>query len=290
MTKVKEFLTNQSTHQITQQLKKNKIYETIKSPSVRNNYQADVCYLPNPTINKGFKYILTCIDVYSRFAFAKPIKFKDGENVFHAFKIMMEEYGLPKNLNIDRGKEFIYKPFVEYCKNNNIELWYSDPQQDNKNAIIERWHRTLRNMVLKYTTATGKPYIGILQQLINNYNTTFHKTVQGIPMDIWKGEAKNNQSFKLIQHTLKVGDRVRHIIEKEGFLKNSSTANYSKKTFLITEVIKNAYFLEGLTKPFREHELIEAKGEDVSDKNDSKIEEAKVKERIKRRLKKEGLD
>ena len=46
---VKEFLDNQSTAQITKQVKINKIYETIISPSVRNNYQMDIMYLPHPT-------------------------------------------------------------------------------------------------------------------------------------------------------------------------------------------------------------------------------------------------
>ncbi len=67
---VNKFLEQQPTAQITKQVKRNKIYETIVSPSVKNNYQMDIMYLPNPALNKNFKYLLTCIDVYSRYAFA----------------------------------------------------------------------------------------------------------------------------------------------------------------------------------------------------------------------------
>ena len=132
---VKKFLDEQATSQVTKQVTKNKIYETIVSPSVRNNYQMDIMYLPNPTLNKNYKYLLTCIDVYSRYAFAKPLKNKTGDEIFTAFKEMIKEYGSPKNINVDEGKEFTNKTFQNYCENNDIDLWFSDTQQENKNAI-----------------------------------------------------------------------------------------------------------------------------------------------------------
>ena len=66
---VQEFLENQSTSQIVKPVLKNQEYYTIVSPAVRNNYQMDIMYLPNPTLNKNYKYLLTCIDVKSRYAF-----------------------------------------------------------------------------------------------------------------------------------------------------------------------------------------------------------------------------
>jgi transposase InsO family protein len=72
---------------------------------------------------------------------------------------LFEENTKPVNLNIDLGAEFKYNPFQKYIKDNNITLWVSDPQQMNKNAIIERLHRILRNLILRYETAFGKSYI-----------------------------------------------------------------------------------------------------------------------------------
>ena len=68
---IKEFSDRQPTAQITKQTKRQKIFSTILSPSIKNNYQIDIFVLPNPTLNKDFKYLLTCIDVYSRYAFVK---------------------------------------------------------------------------------------------------------------------------------------------------------------------------------------------------------------------------
>ena len=64
----------------------------------------DIMYLPNPTLNKNYKYLLTCIDVYSRYAFVKPLKNKTGDEILIAFKEMIKEYGRPNNMNLDEGK------------------------------------------------------------------------------------------------------------------------------------------------------------------------------------------
>ena len=174
--KVKKFLDEQSTAQITKQVKRNKVFSTILSSNTRGNYQADLFMLPNPTQNKGYKYLLTMIDVYSRYVFVAPLKTKTGEVVLDAFKMLFKESGICRNLNLDLGSEFVYAPFVNYCESNNIKLWYSNPEQSNKNAIIERFHRTLRNLILKYTVANGKSYIDVLPDLIKNYNRYWYLT------------------------------------------------------------------------------------------------------------------
>ena len=132
---VKEWLEQQETQQITKEEKKTKrIYDTIISPSVRNNFQSDIMYLPNPSKNK-FKYLLTTIDVYSRKAFVQPLKKKDAVDTLKGFQLILKKSGTPKNLNLDEGAEFDNKIFKDFAEKNNITLWFSNPQQENKNAI-----------------------------------------------------------------------------------------------------------------------------------------------------------
>ena len=83
---VQNFLDNQPTYQITKQTKKQKVYDTIISPKIKNNYQIDLFTLPNLTLNKNFIYVLTCIDAYSRYVFVEKLKNKLGETVLEAFK------------------------------------------------------------------------------------------------------------------------------------------------------------------------------------------------------------
>ena len=249
----------------------------------------DIMYLPNPTLNKNYKYLLTCIDVKSRYAFGKPLKNKTGEEVFNAILDLFKLYGKPKNLNIDEGKEFIYSNFIQYCEKNDITLWYSNPQQTNKNSIIERFHRTLRNLLLAYTLNYRKSYIDDIDLLYKNYNTTYHSTIKEIPLEIWKGKAKNKQKINLIPMKFEVGDKVRHIVKKSVFDKSSSTSNYTKSVYTIQSIDKNAIYLDDLKKPFRQNELVLAVENNVNVNEDyDKLVEKEVKEnRIQRRLNKE---
>ena len=64
---VSNFLYSQPSYQWTKPINSNKIkYSTIVSPTIRNNFQMDIMYLLDTTTTLGYKYLLTCIDVYSR--------------------------------------------------------------------------------------------------------------------------------------------------------------------------------------------------------------------------------
>ena len=180
--------------------------------------------------------MLTCIDIYSRYAFVKKLKNKDGAKVLEAFKEMINEEGKPENINLDEGSEFIYTPFRKYCEDEDITLWYSNKDQDNKNSIIERFHRTLRNYLLRYEVATGQSYIDYLDYIIDNYNNTYHSTIKNKPIDIWEGKAKSKQKNRIIDMKFEVGDPVRHLNKKKQFDKNSSIANYTKKVYTISNI------------------------------------------------------
>ena len=60
--------------------------------------------------------------------------------------------------------------------------------------------------------------------------------------------------------------------------KNSSTPTYTRKIFTITKKDGNAYYLDDMEKPFREHELIPAVGENNNERED---EEEKIEQKEK---------
>ena len=134
-----------------------------------------------------------------------------------------------------------------------------------KNSIFERWHRTLRNLILKYTVANGRRYIEQLGNFIYNYNHTYERDVKNNPIDIWEGKNKNEQLHNIIPHLLEVGDQVRHTLDKEIYGKNSSSPTFTKQIFTITKKKGNSYYLDDIDKPFREYELIPAIGENYNE-------------------------
>ena len=58
---VQSYLDNQPSYKLTKQITKNKDYSTIKSNGVRNNFQIDIMYLPDPSTTGGYKYCKTCL-------------------------------------------------------------------------------------------------------------------------------------------------------------------------------------------------------------------------------------
>ena len=287
---VDNFLDNQPTDQITKQVKHNKVYDTIISNKPAENYQMDIMYLPNPSLNKNYKYLLVVIDVYSRYLMASPMKTKTGKEVFETYKNIVDKNGIPDNLNLDTGSEFIYKPFVDYCKDNQTRLWYSDTEQENKNSIVERVHRTLRNMILRYIVANDKSYINDLDNLIDNYNNTYHRTLKSKPSEVWNGREVNKQQRIYLDNEFEKGEQVRHLVKKKIFDKASSSTNYTKKIYTITNVDGKKIFLDDLTKPFRQYELVKAiRDSDVTDNYDNKVSEQERKNKLERRLNREGI-
>ena len=98
-------------------------------------------------LNKGYRYLLTCIDIFSKYSWVIPLKDKKGINVKNALqKIFIQRS--PKFLWTDRGKEF-YNKQVQYLLNeNNIKL-YSTNNSEIKSSVVERFNRTFKNMMYK---------------------------------------------------------------------------------------------------------------------------------------------
>lgn len=288
---VSDFVKNQPSYQLTKPIKKSDIkYSTIVSPNIRNNFQMDIMYLPDTTTTEGYKYLLTCIDVYSRMAFVQLLKTKTGQEVFDKFKFLLRKSGIPKNINVDLGSEFIDNKFLKFCEENDIKLWYSSVNQDNKNAIVERFHRTLRNIILKYKMATNEPYIRKIPDFIFNYNTTYHSTIKDYPLNIWNGASKNNQKISRVHYPFKVGDMVRTINYKNVFDKKSSLNTYTKKVYEITRIEGNSFYLDDLQKAFRGHELLLANSGDLTSDFDERIKRETKEKKIERELKRESID
>ena len=81
--------------------------------------------------NKGIKYLLCTIDLFSKYAWVVPIKDKKGTSIVNAFKKIIskgseaESKGRrkPNKIWVDQGREFYYQSFKDFLKINNIEMY-----------------------------------------------------------------------------------------------------------------------------------------------------------------------
>ena len=88
---------------------------------INSLWQCDLTDLPQlAKFNNGHRYILLQIDVFSRKANAQLLKTKSGKEVSAGFKTILQQEGIPEQLQTDRGKEFLNSEFQSLLKTHNI--------------------------------------------------------------------------------------------------------------------------------------------------------------------------
>ena len=96
--------------------------------------------------------------------------------------------GNPANINADQ--EFNKKEFNKYyCDEKDIKRYYSQPEEPHKNAIVERFNRTLAQLLNNWRLATKQyTWYAVLNDIVNNYQNTYHKTIKAKPIDVWNNK------------------------------------------------------------------------------------------------------
>ena len=116
--------------------------------------------------NRGSTFLLTCIDVFSKFAWALPVKNKTGEAITAAMKSILVKSGRkPKHLVVDQGSEFYNKKFKLLMEKYKIHLYST--YSILKASIVERFNRTLKTWMWKQFSLRGNyKWIDILPELM----------------------------------------------------------------------------------------------------------------------------
>lgn len=226
--------------------------------------------------NKGFNYLLTVICVFSKFAWAVPVKRKTGKDVTSAMNKIFKLGRIPKKIQSDMGKEFYNSEFQHLMKRYNIHHYSTYSIM--KASICERFNRTLKSLMWKEFSLQGNyKWLHMLQKLVDKYNNTVHRTIKLKPKDvnktneifllntIFKIEPLKNKKFKF-----KVGDRVR-ISKNKTIFDKGYTQNWSNEIFKVIKVQKTrppTYLLcDYLDQPvlggFYEHELQKTKVDEI---------------------------
>ena len=196
--------------------------------------------------NKGYKYILMIIDVFSKYGWAIPLKTKTGVEVAKAFSDLWSKEKAPKYLWTDKGKEFINANMDKVLAKHNVQIYWTENEE--KSSVVERWNRTIKQWMWKYFTKqhTGT-YIDILPQLIEKYNSTYHRSIKCTPSDarktsnhqqvfnaLYGGSNKFDENLRDLPK-FHVGDQVR-ITKKKNHFEKGYTTNWRNEVFIVTEV------------------------------------------------------
>lgn len=246
---------------------KAKLVEELHAPARRNFprrrvvvrgfddlWQADLVEVQSyAKENRGFRYILTVIDVFSKYAWAVPLKSKGASDVTKAFTGILETDGrVPQNLQTDMGKEFYNKDFQKCMKKHTINHYSTFSVM--KASVVERFNRTLKNAMWKsFSLNGGYRWTNILGTLVADYNRRKHRTIQMRPIDVTRKDEKHllataydDSSMKMIKPAkFKIGDKVR-ISKFKSVFDKGYTPNWSAEVFEISGIKRTkpvVYFL-----------------------------------------------
>ena len=134
--------------------------------------------------NKGFRFLLCVIDIFSKYAWVVPLKDKKGVSIVDAFqKILDDSNRKPNKIWVDKGSEFYNSSFKKWLKDNDIEMYLIHNEE--QSVVAERFIKTLKTKIYKYMTSISKNvYIDNLDDIVGEYNNAYHRTIKMKPVDV----------------------------------------------------------------------------------------------------------
>ena len=210
---------------------------------IDDQWQADLVDLQSLSRwNRGHKYLLTCLDILSKYAWVVPLKTKTGSELVKAFTKIFQQGRKPDKLQTDAGTEFKNKTFQTFLKQHHVHHFVT--YNETKAQVVERFNRTLKQMMWRlFTTGSSYHYLDKINDMVNgNYNQTFHRSIKMKPSEV---TAMNSQQVwrtiygkqsSSVNYKFKVGDQVKISKHKRVFEK-SYLPNWSEETFTVAQRI-----------------------------------------------------
>ena len=122
------------------------------------------------------------MDIFTKYAWAIPLKNKSGLSIFNGFKIVLGEHRKPEKLWVERGNEFYNKTLKSLLKEYETKLYST--YSDLKAVFIERFNRTLLHIIKKPMFFIGDGnWVNILNDAVITYNNNIHSTINMTPVD-----------------------------------------------------------------------------------------------------------
>ena len=213
---VKEFLSGQPAYTLHRPIRRRFERRKTFSKGIGDLFQLDLADMSNiARDNDNYRYILTVIDVFSKYAFAVPLKTKSAKEVTDAFENNVLSVKTCRLLQGDKGSEFSNSIFQNMLKRHSIHF-YTSENEDIKAAVVERFNRTLKERIYRYFTYKNtNRYVDVLPQIVKSYNASWHRSIGMAPDQV---TAKNQKRVaekmfpikpKTFEWKLKVGDPVR---------------------------------------------------------------------------------
>ena len=199
--------------------------------------------------NDGYKYLLIVIDIFSRYAWAEPIKDKTSQEIIKAFKKILKEGRKPRRVRSDAAKDFTSNAFRDFLESEGIfqMITHSEKQAN----YVERFIQTLKSKLFRYMVERNSPrYVDILPKVVDSYNRTFHTGIRSEPINVTKKNEKElwwqmywpeepydkklkKRKLKGVDYKFNIGDRVRTSYVRNPF-QRAYSSRWTAEIFKVT--------------------------------------------------------
>ena len=195
-------------------------------------------------VNKGYKYIFTNIDIFSKYSWSFPLKTKTIKEIKSCFQKIFNERK-PKYIWSDQESAFFSKEMLQFFKDNNVKIYYTHSHL--KAVIIERFNRSLRELMMKsFVKNNNTVWYNILPDLIKTYNNRYHQTIKMKPKNVNKLNEKHirntvyNYDITNKKPKFKIGDLVRISLKRRAlFDKPTGNIKWSEQLYKIYKINKS---------------------------------------------------
>ena len=195
-------------------------------------------------VNRGYKYIFTNIDIFSKYAWSFPIKSKTIKDIKPCFEKIFKERK-PSYIWGDKESSFFSKEMLKFFEDHNIKIYYT--YSNLKAVVIERFNRSLKELMMKsFVKNNNTVWYNILPKLIKIYNNKYHNTIKMKPIDVNKANEKHikntvyNYDITNKKPKYKINDIIRISLKRrELFDKPTGNIKWSEELFKIYKINKS---------------------------------------------------
>ena len=195
-------------------------------------------------VNKGYKFIFTNIDIFSKYAWSFPLKTKTIKEIKSCFQKIFNERK-PKYIWSDQESAFFSKEMLQFFTDNNVKIYHTHSHL--KAVIIERFNRSLRELMMKeFVKNNNTVWYNILPDLIITYNNRYHQTIRMKPKNVNKLNEKHikntvyNYDITNKKPKFKINDLVRISLKRRAiFDKPTANIKWSEQLYKIYKINKS---------------------------------------------------
>lgn len=190
--------------------------------------------------SEDFKYVLTCIDRFTRWPQAIPMKDITAETIAkNLVTHWIATFGIPSRITTDLGRQFESQIFRELNKLLGIKHLRTTPYHPQANGLIERWHRTLKAAI---KCRRKLDWINSLPIILLGLRATFKDDIGASPAEMvygctlrLPGEFFSSSTDLNIQ-----SDYVKQLCKTMSELKPTVTAHHNKENVFIQKSLQTS--------------------------------------------------